>query len=290
MMTIALRRKLRQIGYLFPNWPRFRFKIGVVLVFLIFALLGLSLTFPSSIIERQLIGMIEEQALLHIEKGTLKIGLFRIYGEDLLLRTQLAKWLPFDIDKFEVAPRWLSLLSLNPAVRFKLDMWDGQIQGRLHKNGSLTVIAKNLKLNVPLQQEDLLTLGGTLILAEVETQLPLDKESVSRVDVTLENGQLKALGQEIPFGTLVLKAAGQGDAFRVPTLVANGGDYAISGGGNVLIRQPFNDSRLNLRIEIRPQAQADATLTELLRMLSSERKDGSYQLRIRGPLTQVQVK
>jgi type II secretion system protein N len=290
MMTLALRRKLRQVGYLFPRWTGFRFKAGVVLLFLVGLLVGLTLTFPSSVVERRLIALVEQQAQVSIEEGSLKVGFFRIYGADLLIRPRAAEWFPLEIDKLEVTPSWLSLLSPNPALHLEAQMWAGSLQGDLHRDGTLAATAKNLTLDLPLRQAGQMSLAGTLILAEVETQLPLQKNSQSRFGLTLESGRLNVLEQEVPFGTLVLKATGQGEAFRVPTLVANGGDYAVSGGGNVLVKQQINDSRLNLRVEIRPQPQADPALTELLGLVSSKRSDGSYQLRIRGTLDQLEMK
>jgi type II secretion system protein N len=290
MMTLTLRRTLRYVGYLFPGWAGFRFKVLGVLLFLVGALVGLALTFPSSVVERGLINLIEQQAQVRLDEGSLKIGFFRLYGEDMLLRSQAAEWFPLEVDALEVTPRWLSLLSLNPALHFELQLWGGSLQGDLSRDGMLAASAKNLKLDLPLRQGGQLSLGGTLIQAIVDTQIPLQEGSASRVEMTLEEGYLRVLGQSVSFGTLVLKATGRGEVFLVPTLVASGGDYAVSGGGNVLVKQQINDSRLNLRVEIRPQTQADPGLTELLGMVATERSDGSFQLRIRGPLSQLQMK
>ncbi len=290
MKTLLLRRKPRTAGHFFPAWPGFRLKAGAILLFLIGLLIGLVITFPSSIIERRLVSLIEAEGQVRIEQGALRIGFFNIYGNDLVVRPNSADWLAVEIDSLKVSPAWLSLFVLNPTAKIDMHLWGGSVRAEVASDGAIAATATNLKFSLPLQKGSRLNVSGTLVRGEIETVVPLLDESTSRIDLTLENGQLGGLFKDITLGTIVLQATGRGEAFRVPTFVANGGDYALTGGGNLLLKQDMAESRLNLRVEIRPQKSADPAITELLGLVARERNDGTYQLRIGGSLAQPTTK
>ncbi len=290
MKTFLLRRKSRAAGHFFPAWPGFRLKAGAVLLFLVGLLVGLVVTFPSSIIERRLVSLVEAEGQVRIEQGALRIGFFNIYGDNLVVRPNNADWLTVEVDSLKVSPAWLSLFVLNPTAKIDMRLWGGSLKAEVASDGAIAATATNLKFSLPLQQGSRLSFSGTLVRGEIETVVPLQEESASRIDLTLENGKLGGLLKDIALGTVVLQATGRGEAFRVPTFVSNGGDYALTGGGNLLLRQDMAESRLNLRVEIRPQASADPAITELLGLVARERNDGTYQVRIGGSLAQPTAK
>jgi len=267
------------------------FSIGLIL-FIFGLLIGLAVSFPSGILEKRLAREIEKQGQVAIDDGSISLGLLKVKGTGVVVRSQKNLWPPVEISSFDLTPLWLSLFSGNPGLHLDSRLLDGQLRADLYRNGSLQASADGLKLDFPLQNGWNMKVSGVLLAAQVEGTVPLDQTSPSRIDLTLnnvnvaENGKTTAM---LKLGTITLKANGRGQNFRIDTLSATGGDFAVSGRGNLRVGSSPAKSMLSLRLEIDPQPGVDPALVELLKLAAHERSGGGYELRVSGNMARPTV-
>jgi type II secretion system protein N len=198
-----------------------------------------------------------------------------------------------NIDSFDLSPLWLSLLSANQGVRWDGRLLNGQVLADIYRDGTFNVDADNLMLDFPLQEGSSLHLSGHLNQGQMQSTLPLGKTTASNLQLVLDKVQLVGLDglhKELTLGTIALQATGRGHSFKITSLEASGGDFALSGRGNFLLGRNLLSSRLNFRIEIRPTQNADPTLVSLLELAARKKADGSHELHLGGTLSKPTLK
>ncbi len=194
------------------------------------------------------------------------------------------------VDEGRVAPLWLSLFSSNPGIDLSARLMGGDLDSELFRNGSFSGKARSLNLKVPLSADLPLMISGTLREAAATGAAPVRPDTVSKVDLALEKltlEGLKAVGGSkdiLSLGTLTLAATGQGNSFKVEGLTAKGGDLEIEGSGSLLLAAPVPQSRLNLTLTLKPSANLDPALRDLLEMFAKPAGDGTLRLRLTGSL------
>lgn len=263
--------------------------LGGLVLLLLGSLLGLFAALPDEALIDRFIQELETQTQTEIESRDLDLDLpFALQGTEIVVRAQnLPQFPPIRIDRFRVSPVWTSLFSLNPGITGDARLMNGSVRAEYHRDGSLNLSANGLLLDLPIEQGFSLQLTGRLLEGRLGTVVPLSRETSSRVALTLDRVRLRGLtGQEdgLLLGTIVLELEGQGNSFRVTELRAVEGDFTLSGSGRVLLGNTPAASRLNLRLDIRPEATADPTLADLLRATARDTGNGAYQLRLSGSL------
>ena len=269
-------------------------RAGILLVGLGLLLLGgitgLLIALPTDALTNRLIQEIETRTQTEIDiSGGLQLALpLTLRGAETMVQPlNLAQFPPVRIDHFQIRPLWSALLTLNPGVSADVRLMNGKVNAAYRADGSLNLSADDLLLDLPIEQGFSLQLLGRLLQGRLETVVPLGRETASRLTLTLDQVRLLGLtGQEngLRLGTIVLELNGTGNSFRVVELRAREGDFTLTGTGQILLGDSPAASRLNLRLTIRPEAGADPTLTDLLRMTARESSAGAYQLRLGGSL------
>lgn len=274
--------------------PSVKIWLAGLLLFIFGLLLGLIFSFPTATLEKRLLQEVEARAQVKIETGGLALSpLFKLHGKHVVVRPESPVWPPVRIDSFDLSPLWLSLLSANPGARWDGRLLNGQIMVDVYRNGSLNVGADNLMLDLPLQEGSNLRLSGHLTQGQMQSTLPLGKTTKSNLQLVLDKMQLVGLDglqKNLAMGTVVLQATGRGHSFKITSLEASGGDFALSGRGNFLLGRNLLSSRLNFRIEIRPTQNADPTLVSLLELAARKKADGSHELHLGGTLSKPTLK
>lgn len=269
-------------------------RFGILLIglglLLIGGIVGLVLALPTEALTDRLIQEIETRTQTEIDnRGGMTLALpLALRGAQTSVQPRNLPQVPaIQIDSFRVRPQWTSLLSLTPGITAEARLLNGNLTADCRTDGSLNLVANDLLLDLPIEHGFSLQLMGRLLQGRLDTDIPLDRDTASRLTLTLDRVRLLGLtGQEngLRLGTILLELNGEGNSFRVAELRAVEGDFTVTGTGRILLGNTPASSRLNLRLTIRPEASADPTLADLLRMTARETEQGTYQLRLGGSL------
>jgi type II secretion system protein N len=253
-------------------------------------LLGCFLFFPTAALKDRLVYEVNSKTpvRLTVDNLTLRFPL----GVSARGVTVQAPQLPEDLEIAwaGVSPVWLSLFGANPAAAVDGALLGGEVDAVVHRKGGFSARGRDLELDLPLSATSKLHLSGVLRQAEVEGAFPLQAETESHADLTVENlviTGMKAVGagrDRLPLGTLTLTASGNGNTFRLESMQTRGGELALEGSGSLLLANPVPRSRINLSLVLRPADNFDPALKDLLGMVAKPARDGSLRLRLTGSL------
>jgi type II secretion system protein N len=279
----------------------FRFYLGALALLLTGIIAGFHLFFPASALQQRLELEIAARTPLdaRIENVSLLFPLgLKGKGIHLAARKAASAASPpagFTVTALELTPLWRTLFGRNPGLAFQADIQGGQIEGSLWKNGSVEARLQQVAFSAPVGAGVSLLMTGQVGKGEVVGAWPLQPTSETRLNLSfarLDIGGLASLGMTsdaLPLGTVSLVGSGRGNALKVERLTASGGSLEITGEGTVMLSEPLARSRLNLDLVLRPGRQLDKGLTDLLELFAQAEPDGSYRLRLTGPLTQVAI-
>jgi len=278
----------------------FRFYLGALALLLTGIIAGFYLFFPASTLQQRLELEIASRTPLdaRIEEVSLLFPLgLKAKGIHLSARKPAAGSPPadFTVTALELTPRWRTLISRNPGLAFQAEVLSGQIEGSLWKNGSIEARLRRLSFSAPVGAGVPLLLTGQLGKGEITGAWPLQPTSETRLNLSfdkLELGGLTTLGltsDTLPLGAVSLVGSGSGNALKIERLNASGGSLEVTGEGTVMLAELLTRSRLNLNLVLRPGRQLDRSFADLLELFAQAEPDGSYRLRLTGPLTQVAV-
>ncbi len=273
------------------TWERIRFYLIGLALMLIAFVAGFYFFFPNEVLRERLEREIVRGAKVDVRIGELSL-LFPpgLKAERIRLPLTLPGRTALDIDTASAQPLWLSVLSGNPGAAFQARLLGGEITGRARQNGFLDVQAGQLAFSQPLMEGSALELSGALNEARFTGTLPPAGTNESRLELLLSDLQLKGLESlaatngTMLLGRLVCKAEGRGNNLRIEQLEMNGGVMQVTGTGSLMLNQPIARSRINLNLTMRPAANFDRTLRDLLGLFANAGRDGSYTLRISGTL------
>ena len=284
---------MKKISLLFPiRW--LKILITSLVLFFIGLGLGIAISFPSGILQQRLVHIIEQQGQISMTEGSFGFGFINLTAKGVVIAEQPDKNIPsFRIDTAKVSPLWGSLLSENPGIHIDGSLMSGNLVADILKNGQISASAHNLLLEFPVQNGWNLTLSGQLQQADLESLIPLTNASQSELDATLKNVSLREEGKEkamLNLGNIDFKAKGRGQAFRITQLSAQGGDFEVTGRGNLRLGTTPRNSTASLRVTIKPTGSADPGMVELLKLAAKETPNGEFQLRISGNLANPTVR
>ncbi len=266
--------------------------LGLGLMLLSF-LVSLYLFFPASALKERI-----EQDFSQRTTGSLNIGQLSLLfppglrAQQVRVNTGLPERPTVDIAAATLQPLWLSLLGSNPGVAFQASLLGGNISGRARRNGALEAQVRQLAFAEHLTAGSDMELAGTLGEGTFTGIIPPPAGSESQFALTFDSLQLKGLDSlgvadgNLNLGRISLKGSGRGNTFRIEQLEATGGEMQASGSGSVLLNQPLQRSRLNLNLVLRPGANFDRNLRDLLDLFAKAGSDGAYHLRLTGTLSQ----
>lgn len=269
-------------------------KFKLVLVALVLFISGLAagifFSFPELKVKQQIISAIETQAHVVVDQGEITMGFLAIEGSGFLLRPENPLWPTIPIDSFSLAPQWLTLLSGNPGVRLNVQLFGGKLRAEVFRDGSLSAAASQLNLGLLPSKEQAIKLSGQLEKMTLTSVVPLGKTSESHVAVTLRG--VNATGNSnvpvsLNLGDVAINGAGRGRSFKIMTLSADKGDLQVNGSGSFLLGRDLASTQVNMKIEMRPEAQIDPMLVDLLTLGSRQMANGGYELKLSGALSEL---
>jgi type II secretion system protein N len=278
----------------------FRFYLGALALLLIGIVAGFHLFFPASALQQRLEMEIAARTPLdaRIEEVSLLFPLgLKAQGIHLAARKPAAGSPPtgFNVTVLELTPLWRTLIGSNPGLAFQAGVQGGEIEGSLWKNGSIEARVQRLAFSAPVGAGVPLLLTGQVGSGEIAGAYPLQPASETRLNLSFDRFELSGLtalgltSDALPLGTVSLVGSGRGNALKLERLTASGGSLEVTGEGTVMLAEPLARSRLNLTLVLRPGRQLDRAFADLLELFAQAEPDGSYRLRLTGPLTQVAI-
>lgn len=270
------------------------FILLVILLFIFFLYIG----FPYDALKRRIKGELEaktpflyeiEELLPHPLSG-LTFKKVVIYASVDSKRARV-----LGVDRFRVALSLIPLLWRKVHLRLWGDILEGTLEGEITRrggNGELTLWGSD----VNLQQIDILRDVGGVEMAGIlrgKTVLTLGEGSISEQTGTAEFTITEAILRRLPLpgvaplrlgriqGKLELKRGN----IIIKRLAFSEGDLSGQVLGNILLNPNFSQSRLNLRITIKPSAKFDPRYRILLSLLGRQRQtEGLYAFFLKGTL------
>ena len=223
------------------------------------------------------------------------------------------------VDSVAVRPALLPLLTGKKGVVFDVEIYDGEIDGKVTfgKKTVIDVDLDDLDLRAMTFLENLL---GLPFLGEVNGRAGLEYSGKNAIDakgtIKLKIADLqigdrdskldlsKAGGgiikgaikfEPVEIGDLVLKLSGEGGRLQVLQMEAASRHNEIKGGGEVKINQPISMTMLNLYVKFKFKDEyvessamtksVFSTLDRLTKFRQAKRPDGFWGFAIRGALS-----
>lgn len=263
--------------------------------FLVCFCLALLLFLPLDPFARQLEQLAQRQGVqLNIDGPQLRFPL-GLGAEEVRISHPQLPHPPFALKAIDLRPLWLSLAGDNPGLDFKLEAFQGQVSGTAYRDGSLQTSLTGLQLTEPLGPQLPLTLLGVLTKGEFNGQLPPAGKNQSRLQLTLEDLRLTGLQKlgsaedTLPLGQLSCTAEAKGPLIQVSNLTASGPALDLKGNGSLRLGRTAANSSLNLNLVLTPKDALDPVLKDLLSLLKKSQADGSFQLNLRGGLSNLRI-
>lgn len=259
-------------------------------LFLLGALAGFYLFFPAEALKQRIVQEvgIRTKAEVQIEQVSLYPLLTLDANRISLDVSGLLQ--PLEIEQLSVTPQWFTLLGGNPGVQLQADIMGGTLSADLQKSGALSAKALGLRFDLPLQNPIPVNITGTLGEATLNSARHLDRETKTLLSLRLTD--VRVLGLDLfkgespglALGQIVLEVDGQGRSMRITELTTKGGDLDVDGHGTLLIGRTAATSHIKLALQVRPEPNADPSITSLLELAGKPGQDGRYPLKLTGTL------
>jgi type II secretion system protein N len=266
-----------------------------LVVLLLFFALGFRLFFPVDALRQRLEGEMSRRSGAQIEMQRLSLGLpLSLELQKIRIENRRPPLPAFDVDSVELTPGWLSLVSGDPGVEVRAELYDGELLLSLARSGHFALDLDALRLDrlpaVPLLETPV-RLSGALSGQAQASEPPLRNRADTTIELRIDNAAVTGLeplgvaSGKLALGNVQAKGKLQGRRLNIETLKAVGGDLGLDGEGNLLIGSDSARTRLNLQITLRPGTGLDPMLRDLLSLSGAKpASDGSYRFRLGGSL------
>ena len=258
-------------------------------------ILALFLFLPLEPFARQLEQLVKKQGVqLQIDGPRLLFPL-GLGADELEISHPKVDHPPFQLLEVDLRPLWLSLLGSNPGFDFELKAYQGDISGTAYRDGTVQLDLHKLQIDEPLGSQLPLTLEGVLVKGEFDGTLPLAGKNKSRLLLELDELRLKGMQNVgssddfLPLGRLSFTAEAKGPLVQISNLSSTGPAFDLKGSGSLRLGRIAANSSLNLNLVLTPKSGLDPALNDLLSLLKKPQADGSYQLSLRGGLSNLRI-
>ena len=288
------------------RWPQRRERKPSVLLFVLFGcvlftilfIFGFFISFPDSVLHDRIVA--EVNRLLPVgnsfEAKAISLGFpLRLQLDDAQLVLDSSAPSELTLSSVSLSPA-LSTLIGHPGVNVEAQSELGTLNGTLSSSGLVDLHLNDGIFELPFPDLPGLKIAGNLTFVDLAGQLQIDKNEPIRLQVNLDDLVLTGVDQfglsqnSLPLGQVVLGLSGSGRSLKIEQFYLTGGAVTVSGSGKVVVQQPFDASRLDLKLSLRPEAAAGSGLRTLLELLGPVGKDGSHSVHLRGRLLAPQLK
>ncbi len=270
----------------------------LLLVFKLCFLFGFFVSFPDAVLRDRVLS--EVNCLLptgnRLEVQSVELGFpLQLQIAQARLIMQSAPLPEMTLTMVELSPTLATLIG-RPGLDISAGSELGLLEGTVSGSGLFDLHLREGQFDLPAPEMPELRLVGSVTSLDLVGQLRVEKNEPIELSAVVDDLVLigaKQLGlsqNRIPLGSLSVSLSGTGRTLQIEQLSLNGGVVAVTGKGRVVLQQPFSASRLDLKLNLRPEVSADSGLRTLLELLGPKGKDGSHTLQLRGRLFAPQLK
>ncbi|MCD6187629.1 MAG: type II secretion system protein GspN [Desulfuromusa sp.] len=267
-----------------------------LLLFVISGFFSFWTFFPAEVLQRRLLQEASQQTGLKME-GRNATMLFPLgLGLNLIIYPGVPAVANLEVTDLQITPVWGSLFSKSQKVHFGALLAGGKVDVAAARNGQINLELKGIDL-VTLQQPDLPyrvsgQLTGQLDGENISQNMQGEGNfSLSVKDISILGLERIGLPADFFAGTLRLEGQLAQRRVSLERIVLSGGALELSGGGNILIGETADQSRLNLNVRLHPTATTPDSLRNLLDLTGIRPTvDGSYLLRIGGTMAKPAIR
>ncbi len=293
---------MKRVSFSFFSWRNFagnrRLFLLCLLLFVISACLSFGIFFPADVLQKRLLQDVSRETGLRLYGRNAEIVFPPGFRMDLTVFHGIPELVDVEFDGLQISPVWSSLFSGNPAINLSGEISGGDIDLDAGQDGHVNLNLKGVMLG-PLQRTDLPYHIDGKLSGHLDCQnVSADMTGRGVFSFYLENTQvsgpaLTMLGLPKTISAGELHLTGKFDQRRVSLeqVLLVGGDLEMSGGGNILVGETAEQTRLNLNIRLHPTATTPDNFREFLKMTGLRPTvDGSYLLRIGGTLAKPLIR
>ena len=270
----------------------------MLLVFKLCFLFGFFASFPDTVLHDRVLSEVNRLLPVgnRLEAQTVELGFplqLQIDHARLIMKSAPLPGLTFET--VALSPT-LSTLIGQPGLNISAGSELGLLEGTVSGSGAVDLHLREGRFDFPAPEIPALRLAGAVTSLDLVGQLRVEKneplEFAAVVDELVLSGakQLGLSQNVITLGSLSASLSGTGRTLQIKQLSLIGGVVTVTGKGRVVLQQPFSASRLDLKLNLKPEASADSGLRTLMELLGPKGKDGSHTLQLRGRLLAPQLK
>jgi len=284
----------------FFSWKKladsWRLFLLCLLLFIVSSIFSFWIFFPADVVQRRLLLELSSQTGVDMRGENATILLPLGLSLDLFVYPNREGFADFKLEKLQITPVWSRLFSTDPAIQIDGKLASGAVDGEGSHKGDVRLNFEDISV-LSLQESDLPYRISGLLNGELHGEGMTDPLSGrGEFAFVLKDGA--ALGLEkiglpgrLVIGTLRLAGKFNQRRFSLEKVLLRGGVLDLSGGGNILIGETPEQTRLNLNIRLQPTGITSEALLDMLKLTGVRpTTDGSYLLRIGGTLAKPMVR
>lgn len=267
-----------------------------LLLFILSGVVSFWTFFPAEVLQRRLLQEVSQQTDVRMQ-GRNAAMLFPLgLGFDLTIFPPVPGLNDLELTELQITPVWGSLLSKDQKAHLVTSLAGGEIDAVVALDGQVNLGVRDITL-MTLQQADMPyrisgqlsgQLDGRDILQNMKGRAGF---SLSIKDMRILGLARIGLPDDLFAGTLRLEGKLVQRRVSLEKVVLTGGILELSGGGNILIGETADQSRLNLNVRLHPTATTPDSLRDLLNLTGIRPTvDGSYLLRIGGTVAKPAIR
>ncbi len=267
-----------------------------LLLFILSGIVSFWTFFPAEVLQHRLLQEVSQQTDLRMQ-GRNAAMLFPLgLGFDLTISPPVPGLNDLELTELQITPVWGSLLSKDQKVHLVTSLAGGEIDAVVALDGQVNLGVRDITL-MTLQQADM----PYRISGQLSGQLDgrdISQNMKGRAGFSLSIKDMRILGlariglpDDLFAGMLRLEGKLVQRRVSLEKVVLTGGILELSGGGNILIGETADQSRLNLNVRLHPTATTPDSLRDLLNLTGIRPTvDGSYLLRIGGTVAKPAIR
>ncbi len=270
-----------------------------LLCLLLFILSGIAsfwTFFPAEVLQRRLLQEVSQQTDLRMQ-GRNAAMLFPLgLGFDLTIFSPVPGLNDLELTELQITPVWGSLLSKDQKVHLVTSLAGGEIDAVVALDGQVNLGVRDITL-MTLQQADIpYRISGQLAGQLDGSDISQNMKGRAGFSLSIKDTRILGLARiglpdDLFAGTLRLEGKLVQRRVSLEKVVLTGGILELSGGGNILIGETADQSRLNLNVRLHPTATTPDSLRDLLNLTGIRPTvDGSYLLRIGGTVAKPAIR
>jgi len=267
-----------------------------LLLFILSGIFSFWSFFPADVLQRRLLQEVSRQTDLRMQ-GRNAAMLFPLgLGFDLTIHPPVPELNDLELTDLQVTPVWGSLFSKNQKVHLAASFAGGEISAAVALDGQVHLDARDVTL-MTLQQPDMpYRVSGQLAGQLDGRDISQNMKGQAGFSLSIKNTRILGLARiglpaDLFAGMLRLEGKIVQRRVSLEKVVLTGGILELSGGGNILLGETADQSRLNLNVRLHPTATTPDSLRDLLNLTGIRPTvDGSYLLRIGGTVAMPAIR